>query len=119
MNVPSIRMPNINSSYIFGVDQPHGTGIRETMAQNDTKLKVSYVLDRLVMRGCSSGPVRAEIFNLSGQSVGHASSIALDGYVELNVEHMGEGCYVARVTDSNGHCTTCKFINDSRKGMVR
>ena len=119
MNVPSIRMPNIKSSYLFDVYQPHATGIREAMAQKDTKLKVSYVLDCLVVRGCSSGPVRAEIFNLSGQSAGHALGVARDGYVELNVEQMGGGCYVARVTDSNGHTATCKFISDRRKGMAR
>ena len=119
MNVPSIRMPNIKSSYLVDVYQPHATGIRETLAQNDQVLTVRYVLDRLVVRGSVSGMVCAELFNLSGQSVGHVSGMAHDGYVELIVDQVGAGCHVARVTDSNGHTTTCKFISDSRNAKGR
>ena len=33
------------------------------------------------------------------------------GYAELPLDGLANGCFIARLTDGNGHITTCKFIH--------
>ena len=42
---------------------------------------------------------------LSGQAIDLTGS-----YAELSLDELTSGCYIARLSDGNGHAATCKFI---------
>ncbi len=110
MNVPSIAKPNIRSSYMTAVMQPHQTGINEMAASDASTLRARYAAGRLTVRGCEPGSVRAEVYNLAGQPVCSVSALTHHGYGEMSVDHLEKGSYIARITDDRGHTAVCRFL---------
>ena len=112
MNVPTIDKPNIIGSYAINVSQPDIDGISDLMVDNTADILLRYVAGRLVVR--SSTPVPAasiSIYNTAGQSIDVLPIDLSSGYAELSLDGLAVGCYIARLTDGNGHITTCKFIH--------
>ena len=109
MNVPSIRKPNIKTSYMTDVYQPHSVGIKDEVVSL-TRMTARYVVDRLVVRGCENSVLNAEIFSLTGQPVCNITGKSSDGYAELAIGGLSGGCYIARVSDSRGNHVICKFL---------
>ena len=112
MNVPTIGKPNIIGSYAVSVSQPDVDGIRDLTVDNTSDILLRYVAGRLVVH--SSTPVTAasiSIYNTAGQSVVVQPIDLSSGYAELPLDGLANGCFIARLTDGNGHITTCKFIH--------
>ncbi|MBQ4296331.1 MAG: lamin tail domain-containing protein [Prevotella sp.] len=110
MNYPTIEQTNITSSYAVNVEQPYSTGIETTTLLADNDLTARYVLGRLIVRSKQSGDVHVELYNLAGQSVGQLNARLQGGYAEVPVNHLSDGCYIARVTDESGRSKSCKFV---------
>ena len=108
MNVPTIAQANLTSSYVTAVDQSGSVGIKE--AKRQSSLSARYVLGSLIVRGNSDGSVKADIYNMAGQSVASHAATMQSGYAELPVGQLPTGIYVAHVTDSQGNSVTCKFV---------
>ena len=112
MNVPTIDKPNIIGSYAINVSQPDIDGISDLTVDNTADILLRYVAGRLVVR--SSTPVPAasiSIYNTAGQSVDVQPIDLSSGYAERSLDGLANGCFIARLTDGNGHITTCKFIH--------
>ena len=110
MNVPTIDKPNIIGSYAISVSQPDINGISDMTADNTADILVRYAAGRLIVR--SSMPVPAAVMNnMAGQSVEMQAIDLSSGYAELPLDGLPDGCYIARLSDGNGHITTCKFIH--------
>ena len=112
MTLPTIEQPNIRTSYQVAVAQAGENGIGEVYAQSQSDLSVRYVLGSLVIRSSQPGHVRVEFYNLAGQRIGHTRTPLVNGYGECSVGQLPSGCYVARISDANGHTTACKFVRE-------
>ena len=110
LNFPTIEKTNITSSYAVNVDQPYSTGIETTTVLATNDLTARYVIDRLIVRSKTSGDIQVEIYNLAGQSMGQLKGRLQGGYAEFAIDHLSDGCYIARVTDENGQSKSCKFV---------
>ena len=111
MNVPTIAMPNLTSSYVTPVDQMATGGIGDLMAAHDghNGLRVSYADGSLLVGGTAGGTFSVRIANMAGQSIltATAQSAAI-----LPVGHLNAGAYVAMVTAPDGRTAICKFIKE-------
>ena len=111
MNVPTIAKPNIISSYAISVSQSELTGISDMAIDNTGDISIRYTADRLIVHCTTSVPfAKLNIYNLAGQSVDVQTIDLSSGYAELALDGLSSGCYIARLSDGNGHSTICKFI---------
>ena len=111
MNVPTIAKTNISSSYAINVNQSGLTGISDMAIDNTVDISIRYTADRLTIRSTTPVPVaKINIYNLAGQSVDVQAIDLNSGYAEVSLDGLSSGCYIARLSDGNGHSTICKFI---------
>jgi hypothetical protein len=111
MNVPTIAKANITGSYATEVIQPDMTGVSDLAADGTAGLSLRHVAGRLVVR--STLPVaaaRMDIFSLDGRMLSGQTVDLVGSYAELSLDGLTSGCYIARLSDGNGHTATCKFI---------
>ena len=107
MNVPTIAMTNIISSYAVDAPQSPAVGITDLMADAAQSLTVSYQGDVLVVQGrADETDLRVNIVNMAGQTVTtlHRQSST------ISVAQLPAGVYVATITDSMNRQATCKFV---------
>ena len=110
MNVPTIAKSNLAGSYSTVISQPEQTGI-DDIHDITTGLSMRYVVGRLVVRSpFSNGSAKMDIYNVAGVSFGSRNVSLYGGYAELSLDDLPSGYYIARLSDGNGHTTTCKFI---------
>ena len=110
MNVPTIAKSNLAGSYSTVISQPEQTGI-DDIHDITTGLSMRYVVGRLVVRSpFSNGSAKMDIYNVAGVSFGSRNVSLYGGYAELSLDELPSGYYIARLSDGNGHTTTCKFI---------
>ena len=110
LSFPTIEKTNITSSYAVNVEQPYSTGIDTPTMLATNDLTARYVIDKLIVRSKQDGDIQVEIHNLAGQSMGQLKGRLQGGYAELSIDHLSDGCYIARVTDENGQSKSCKFV---------
>ena len=110
MNIPTIAKPNIMSSYATVVEQPHGVGIHDIMADAMESISVRYGEGNLIISSTSTGSLLVKVVSLSGQSIISLPVQLTGGYAEVPVEQLPTGVFIATVTDHQGHKATCKFI---------
>lgn len=110
MNIPTIAKPNILSSYVTTVEQPHGAGIHDIMADATEHLSIRYAEGYLTIRSISAESLLVRITNLAGQNVMSLPVQLAGGYAEVPVDQLPTGIFIATVTDRQGHKSTCKFI---------
>ena len=110
MNIPTIAKPNIMSSYATVVEQPHGVGIHDIMADATESISVRYGEGNLIISSTSTGSLLMKVVSLSGQSIISLPVQLTGGYAEVPVEQLPTGVFIATVTDHQGHKATCKFI---------
>jgi hypothetical protein len=110
MNIPTIAKPNIMSSYATVVEQPHGVGIHDIMADATESISVRYGEGNLIISSTSTGSLLMKVVSLSGQSIMSLPVQLTGGYAEVPVEQLPTGVFIATVTDHQGHKATCKFI---------
>ena len=111
MSMPTIAKANITGSYATEVVQPDMTGIHELAVDATMGLSLHSVANRLIVR--STLPVaatRMTICNLDGRALDTQAIDLTNGYAELSLDGLSSGCYIARLSDGNGHSATCKFI---------
>lgn len=109
MNVPTIARPNLRSSYLTAVQQPGTNNIIDATVDN-TALSVVYKAGSLIISGHTSDDVQVSVYRLTGLTVMSLTVPLSGGYAEVPLTGLSDGVYVATVTDTNGHRTSCKFI---------
>ena len=107
-NTPSIAKTNIKTSYQMPVSQTDGIG--HILAQAEDILSARYVIGNIVIRSNQMMDAEVEVCNLAGQPVALHHVRMTDGYAEVPVGQLPQGCYIAHVSDGRGHTTTCKFV---------
>lgn len=107
-NTPSIAKTNIKTSYQMPVSQADGIG--NVLAQATDMLSARYVLGNIVIRSNQMMDAEVEVCNLAGQPVALHHARMTDGYAEVSVGQLPQGCYIAHVSDGHGHIATCKFV---------
>ena len=50
------------------------------------------------------------IYNITGQLLSQQTVSITNGYAEQTLDALPSGCFIARLSDGNGHHATCKFI---------
>lgn len=108
MNVPTIALPNIISSYSNPVNQTIDLGVSDLDYAAD--FNIHYSSDRLFVRASADGALRVSIANLDGRRVSSTTATLMGGYTEIPVGHLPAGVYAAVVTDERGHSAVCKFM---------
>jgi hypothetical protein len=109
MNIPTIAKSNINSSYTVEVPQS-ATGIQDLMADATDGLSIRYVAGRLVCCCATATKLDIRITNLAGQQIAMLPATLQDGYVEVSIDQLPAGVYIATITDTQGHKAACKLI---------
>ena len=111
MNLPTIAKANIISSYAVNLSGDDPSGINEIVMGSTANLSISYARNRLIIN--SDLPVTSAklgIYNITGQLLSQQTVSLINGYAEQNLDALSSGCYIARLSDGNGHQATCKFI---------
>jgi hypothetical protein len=111
MNIPTIAKANATSSYVTDITGSNSTGISEIAYTNAATVSLQYAGDRLIIRsGLPQATVKLDICSVTGQSLTRQTVTMTGGYAEQDISQLPSGYYIARVSDSAGHATTCKFI---------
>ncbi len=111
MNVPTIAKTNILSSYAVDITKGDPTGISLLAVGSSGHLSVQYADGSLIIRGTASQPaVRIDLCTIAGQLLGRQTVSLANGYARQSLSPLSAGCYIARLTDGNGHTAICKFI---------
>ena len=110
MNVPTIAKSNITTSYVAGVEQPTDAVKGTPVYASASSITARYIMGSIIVRGAAEGRLHAELYHLTGQAAGEYTAEGHGGYAEIALGDLPQGCYIARVTDSEGRTTTCKFI---------
>ena len=110
MNLPTIAKANILSSYAVNLSSDP-SGINEMTLTNTANISMNYARDRLIISSDLSIPAaKLGIYNITGQLLSQQTVSLANGYAEQNLDALSSGCYIARLSDGNGHQATCKFI---------
>ena len=111
MNIPTIAKANILSSYVVNLSGDDPSGINEMTMTNTASISMSYARDRLIINSDLSLPAaKLGIYNITGQLLSQQTVSLTNGYAEQSLDALSSGCYIARLSDGNGHHATCKFI---------
>lgn len=112
MNMPTIEKSNIISSYAVFLSDDDPSGIRESSyGSNAENLSMRYDYNRLIIRSKhAQDAVSLGIYNVTGQLLSQQKISLTNGYSEQTIDALPSGCYIARLSDSNGHAVICKFI---------
>ena len=110
MNIPTIAKTNLTTSYQVDVEQPSTNGVHDLLAENVGGLSARYAAGKLVVRSQASEQVSVSIYNLAGQPVDRVGATLRGGYAEVAMGQLPSGVYIARITDAQGHRTSCKFV---------
>jgi len=109
MNVPTIERANLMTSYLTVVKQPEVSGIHDLTASSDP-LSVRFVVDRLVVRGAPAADVSITVYAANGLVVYEHTASFTTGECEIPVNGLPQGVCIARVHDSTGQVSSCKFV---------
>lgn len=109
-NMPTIEKSNLYTSYFEGVTQTPSGITQQRFVSNNNGLKIRYAENRLVIRSESTGPGTVAVYSLSGQELMSTSVALRNDRSEVDITDLPAGCYVSRVTDSEGNIASCKFI---------
>lgn len=111
MNIPTIAKANIISSYAEHLSGDEPSGIHEMVMTNATDISMSYIRNRLIISSnLSLTAAKLGIYNMTGQLMSQQTVSISSGYTEHTLDALPSGCYIARLSDGNGHQATCKFI---------
>ena len=109
MDVPSISKANMQTSYSVAYDATDPNGIAS--AETANKLMARYVAGGIVVRGHASAKVHVAVYGMAGQLLVQNDTPLPDGYAEIRLPQLKEGCYIAHITDDRGNATTYKFVH--------
>ena len=111
MNLPTIAKANTISSYAVHLSGDDPSGIHEMVMPNAADISMSYVRNRLIISSNQSiAAAKLGIYNITGQLLSQQTVSITNGYAEQTLDALPSGCYIARLSDGNGHHATCKFI---------
>ena len=109
MNIPTIGKGNLRTSYLSAVDQSVLSGVPAVKAE-PADLSLCYAAGHLIVRSQQADTVHLVICTLAGQPLTQADMRLLGGRAEASCRHLSSGCYIAMVSDAQGHTASCKFI---------
>ena len=110
MNIPTIAKANITSSYLTAVSQPQETGISDMMADVAEDVSIIYHQGSLAISSTLADDLQLKVVNLAGQTLMNTLVQLSGGYVEISVDQLPAGVYIANVTDKHGQKAACKFV---------
>ena len=109
MNIPTIGKSNLRTSYLSAVDQGVLSGIPAVKVE-PADLSLRYAAGHLIVRSQKTDAVHVVVYTLAGQPATEMDMRLYGGRAEVSCQHLSSGCYIAKVTDVQGHIDTCKFV---------
>lgn len=112
MNQATIAKNNRYSSYLTAVEQtglPVVDGIKQATA-NSTRLSIAYGSGQLIVMGNIDGEAEVSVYGSNGVLVQQATVNIVGGSTRLDVNNLGRGFYIAKVTHEDGAKSSCRFV---------
>ena len=108
-NVPTIGRRNVRTSYLVAAEQqPSGIVSAELASAG---LRLTYVLDRLVVTAQKGGEGRIMVSSTAGQPLVDRFVCFADGRTEVLLSPLQPGCYVATLVTNDGRRASCKLLS--------
>ena len=109
MNVATIGKRNIYTSYMTAVPQADiPSGLENKVANSN--LHLVYGSGLLLAKSNVDGPVTIDVYRADGVQVLQTTIDVVGGTARLSIADLPTGFYVARVSDSQGGKSTCRFV---------